>query len=117
MYIPLPQKKYTQHNQKIGNARRSREQYFPGFIASFIDSIQNNRDAKASAVNTKEEKEGIYYSGKKKRNIYSIKNQIVVNNHGIIIQRAGYKKESRDMTMTFIKTIILFYSQTNYKCV
>ena len=42
-----------------------------------------------------------HYSGKKKR--HTIKNQLMVNNHGIIIHKLGYKKGRRGMTMTFIK--------------
>ena len=42
-----------------------------------------------------------------RRKRHTIKNQLVVNNHGIIIHKTGYKKGRRGMTMTFIKRIIL----------
>ena len=35
----------------------------------------------------------IFYSGKKKR--HTVKNQIVVNNHGYIIHKLGHKKGKR----------------------
>ena len=47
----------------------------------------------------------MFYSGKKKR--YTVKNQFMVNNHGIIIHKVNHKKGRRGMTMTFIKKIIL----------
>jgi hypothetical protein len=42
-----------------------------------------------------------------RKETYSIKNQLVVNNHEIIIHKLGYKKGRRGMTMTFIENIIL----------
>jgi len=35
----------------------------------------------------------VYYLGKKKR--HTVKTQIMVNNHGIIIHKIGYKKGGR----------------------
>ena len=53
----------------------------------------------------KQRRDDAYYLGKKKR--HTIKTQLMVNNHGIIIHKLGYKKgRRRDMTMTFIKRII-----------
>ena len=50
-------------------------------------------------------KRKLFYSGKEKK--HTIKTQLMVNNHGIIIHKLGYKKgRRRDMTMTFIKRII-----------
>jgi hypothetical protein len=36
----------------------------------------------------------VYYSGKKKRHT-TVKTQIMVNNHGLVIHKAGYKKGRR----------------------
>src|SRR4051794_15596872 len=83
--IPIPQKIYKltkrlQTPEKV-------EQYFPGFLA-FIDSTEQQIPR---PVNNR--RRDAYYSGKKKR--HTIKNQLVVNNHGIIIHKLGYKKGRR----------------------
>src|SRR4051794_17157556 len=78
--------KDIQHYKKTPNSSEI-EQYFPGFIA-FIDSTEqqiprpkNKRKRKA------------YYSGKKKR--HTIKTQLMVNNHGIIMHKLDHKKGRR----------------------
>jgi DDE superfamily endonuclease len=95
--IPIPQKIYniTKRLRTVDEV----EHYFPGFI-SFIDSTEQQIPRPVD-----KRKRKAYYSGKKKR--HTIKNQLVVNNHGFIIHKLGYKKGRRGMTMTFIKRIIL----------
>ena len=96
--LPIPQKIYniTKRLRTIDEI----EHYFPGFMA-FIDSTTEQQIPRSVDKN----KRKMYYSGKKKR--HTIKNQLVVNNHGIIIHKIGYKKGSRGMTMTAIKNIVL----------
>ena len=96
--LPIPQKIYniTKRLRTIDEI----EHYFPGFMA-FIDSTTEQQIPRPVDKN----KRKMYYSGKKKR--HTIKNQLVVNNHGIIIHKIGYKKGSRGMTMTAIKKIVL----------
>src|SRR5206468_794774 len=64
------------------------EHYFPGFI-SFIDCHIEQQITKPVDKRRRDS----YYSGKKKR--HTIKNQLVVNNHGIIIHKTKYKKGRR----------------------
>ena len=96
--LPISQKIYniTKRLRTIDNI----EHYFSGFMA-FIDSTTEQQIPRPVDKN----KRKMYYSGKKKR--HTIKNQLVVNNHGIIIHKIGYKKGSRGMTMTAIKKIVL----------
>ena len=96
--LPIPQKIYniTKRLRTIDEI----EHYFPGFMA-FIDSLTEQQIPRPVDKN----KRKMYYSGKKKR--HTIKNQLVVNNHGIIIHKIGYKKGSRGMTMTALKKIVL----------
>jgi hypothetical protein len=63
------------------------EKYFPGFLA-FIDSTEQQIPRPVN-----ERKRKAFYSGKKKR--HAVKNQIMVNNHGFIIHKVGYKKGRR----------------------
>src|SRR6478736_1224592 len=83
--LPIPDKFYriTKRLKTLDEI----EQYFPGFLA-FIDSTEqqiprpkNRRKRKA------------YYSGKKKK--YTVKTQIMVNNHGIILHKTGHRKGRR----------------------
>ena len=83
--LPIPQKIYKL--TKRLQTPEEVEQYFLGFLA-FIDSTEqqiprpvNNRRTKA------------YYSGKKKR--HTVKTQLMVNNHGIIIHKTNHKKGRR----------------------
>jgi hypothetical protein len=60
------------------------EKFFPGFL-SFIDSTEQQIPR---PIDKKRKKE--YYSlGKKK--IHTIKTQLVVNKHGIILHKVDYK--------------------------
>ena len=84
--LPVPQKIYN-------ITRRLRtpddvEKYFPAGFLAFIDCTEqqiprpkNKRKRKA------------YYSGKKKK--YTVKTQIMVNNHGIILHKTGHRKGRR----------------------
>ena len=96
--LPIPQKIYniTKRLRTIDNI----EHYFSGFMA-FIDSTTEQQIPRPVDKN----KRKMYYSGKKKR--HTIKNQLVVNNHGIIIHKIGYKKGRRNMITIFIKKIVL----------
>ena len=95
--IPIPQKIYniTKRLRTVDEI----EHYFPGFM-SFIDSTEQQIPRPVD-----KRRRDSYYSGKKKR--HTIKNQLVVNNHGIIIHKTNHKKGRRGMTMIFIKRIIL----------
>ena len=75
--------KDIQYNKKAENPEEI-EQYFPGFLA-FIDSTEQQIPR---PVDKKRKK--IFYSGKKKR--HTVKNQLMVNNHGIIIHKTNHKK-------------------------
>ncbi len=65
------------------------EKYFPGFL-SFIDSTE--QQIPRPAVVDKDIRK-IFYSGKKKR--HTIKNQLMVNNHGYILHKTAHKKGKR----------------------
>ena len=83
--LPIPQKIYniTKRLRTVDEI----EHYFPGFI-SFIDSTEQQIPRLVD-----KQRRDAYYSGKKKR--HTVKNQLVVNNHGIIIHKLDYKKEGR----------------------
>ena len=83
--LPIPQKIYNITNRL--KTLDEIEKYFPGFI-SFIDSTEQQIPR---PVDKKRRK--AYYSGKKKR--HTVKTQLMVNNHGIIIHKTGYKKGRR----------------------
>ena len=83
--LPIPQKIY-----KIAKRLRTLEeveQHFPGFIAFTDCTEQQIPRPKAK------ERRKIYYSGKKKR--HTIKNQLMVNNQGVIIYKTKHKKGKR----------------------
>ena len=84
--LPMPQKIYN--TTKRLQTPEEVEQYFPGFLA-FIDSTEQRIPR---PVDKKRKK--IFYSGKKKRHT-AVKNQLVVNNHGIIIHKTHHKKGRR----------------------
>ncbi len=83
--VPIPQKIYriTKRLQTPEEA----EQYFPGFMA-FIDCTEHQipRPKNKTARET-------YFSGKKKK--HTVKTQLVVNNHGLIIHKTNHKKGRR----------------------
>jgi hypothetical protein len=94
--LPIPWKIY-----KITKRLRTPdevEQYFPGFLA-FIDSTEQQIPRPVDKNGRK-----MFYSGKKKRHV--VKTQRMVNNHGFIVHKLGYKK-GRGMIMIFIKRIIM----------
>ena len=96
--LSIPQKTLPQKTYNITKRLKISyevEQYFAGFL-SFVDSTEQQIPR---PINKQRRK--LYYSGKKKR--HTIKNQLVVNNHGIIIHKIGCKKGRRDMTIIFIK--------------
>ncbi len=82
--VPIPQKTY-QITKRL-KTPEAVEKYFPGFLA-FTDCTEQQQIPRP--VDNKRRK--LYYSGKKKRHII-VKNQIMVNNHGYILHKAGYKK-------------------------
>jgi len=63
------------------------EKYFPGFLA-FIDCTEQQIPR---PVDNK--RKNVLYSGKKKR--HTVKTQLMVNNHGIIIHKTDHKKGRR----------------------
>ena len=83
--LPIPQKIYN--ITKRLKTSEEVETYFPGFL-SFVDSTEQQIPR---PVDNKRKK--MFYSGKKKR--HTVKNQIMVNNSGFIIYKAGHKKGSR----------------------
>jgi hypothetical protein len=83
--IPIPQKIYN--ITKRLKTPEEVERYFPGFIA-VIDSTEQQIPRPVD-----KRKRKAYYSGKKKR--HTVKTQLMVNNHGIIIHKLGYKKGRR----------------------
>ena len=95
--LPIPQKLYN--ITKRLKTSEEVEQHFPGFL-SFIDCTEQQIPRPVD-----KRKRDSYYSGKKKR--HTLKNQLVVNNHGIIIHKTHHKKGRRGMTTIFIKRIIL----------
>jgi hypothetical protein len=95
--LPIPQKIFK--ITKRLKTPEEVEQYFPGFLA-FIDFTEQQIPRPAD-----KRRRIIYYSGKKKR--HAVKTQMMVNNHGFIIHKLGYKKGRRGMIMIFIKRIIL----------
>ena len=83
--VPIPQKMH-----KIAKRLRTPEeveQHFPGFIA-FVDCSEQQIPRPKN-----KERRKMYYSGKKKR--HTIKNQLMVNNPGLIIHKLNHKKGKR----------------------
>jgi len=83
--IPTPQKIYP--ITKRLKTPEEVEKYFPGFLA-FIDSTEQQIPRPVD-----KRRRMVYYSGKKKKHM--IKTQLMVNNHGFVIHKLGYKKGSR----------------------
>ncbi len=83
--VPIPQKLYkiTKRLKTIDEV----EKYFPSFMA-FIDCTEQQIPRPGDKRRCKE-----YYSGKEKR--HTVKNQLVVNNHGYIVHKLGHKKGRR----------------------
>ncbi len=83
--VPIPQKicNNTKRLQTPGEVER----YFPGFLA-FVDCTEQQIPRPID-----NDRKKIFYSGKKKR--HAIKNQLVVNNRGLIIHKTGHKKGRR----------------------
>jgi DDE superfamily endonuclease len=79
--------KDVQNNQKAAYTREEVEKYFPGFIA-FADCSEQQIPRPKN-----KERRKMYYSGKKKR--HTIKNQLMVNNPGLIIHKVNHKKGHR----------------------
>ena len=84
--LPIPQKIYN--ITKRLQTPEEVEKYFPGFL-SFIDCTEQQIPRP-----TDNKRRKVYYSGKKKRHT-AVKTQLMVNNHGLIIHKAGYKKGKR----------------------
>ena len=83
--VPIPQKMH-----KITKRLRTPEEvekHFPGFIA-FMDCTEQQIPRPKN-----KERRKMYYSGKKKR--HTIKNQLMVNNPGLIIHKSSHKKGKR----------------------
>lgn len=83
--VPIPQKIH-----KITKRLRTPEEtekYFPGFL-SFTDCTEQQIPRPENNMRRK-----MYYSGKKKR--HTVKTQLMVNNHGIIIHKTKHKKGKR----------------------
>ena len=83
--LPIPQKIYN--ITKRLKTPQEVEQYFPGFL-SFVDCTEQQIPRPVD-----NDRKRVYYSGKKKK--HTIKNQLVVNNRGLIIHKIGYRKGRR----------------------
>ncbi len=83
--IPLPQKLYNV-TRRLRTVQEV-ELYFPGFKA-FIDSSEQEIPRPKKKKRKKE-----FFSGKKKR--HTVKTQYMVNGHGLILHKTGYKKGRR----------------------
>src|SRR6476659_414680 len=83
--LPIPQKTYpiTKRLKTLEEV----EKYFQGFLA-FTDSTEQQIPRPID-----KRRRTVYYSGKKKK--HTIKTQLMVNNHGFVIHKLGYKKGSR----------------------
>ncbi len=75
--LPIPRKTYNK--TKRLQTPEEVEQYFPGFLA-FVDCTEQQIPRPVD-----NDRKKIFYSGKKKR--HAIKNQLVVNNCGLIIHK------------------------------
>jgi hypothetical protein len=96
--VPVPQKVHNL-TKRLKTADEV-EQYFPAFMA-FVDCTEQQIPRPVD-----KNKRKIFYSGKKKR--HTVKNQIMVNNRGLIIHKLGYKKGRRhDYIYKNIKRTIL----------
>ena len=83
--VPIPQKMH-----RITKRLRTPEEverHFPGFL-SFTDCTEQQIPRPENKRRRK-----TYYSGKKKR--HTVKTQLMVNNHGIIIHKTDHKKGHR----------------------
>jgi hypothetical protein len=83
--LPIPQK-ICRKTKRLQTPEEV-EKYFPGFL-SFIDCTEQQIPRPKDY-----ERKRTFYSGKKKR--HTVKTQLMVNNHGIIIHKLRYKKEIR----------------------
>ena len=83
--VPIPQKmhKITKRLQTPEEVER----HFPGFL-SFTDCTEQQIPRPENRGRRK-----TYYSGKRK--MHTVKTQIMVNNHGVIIHKTGHKKGRR----------------------
>ena len=84
--LPIPQKIYN--ITKRLRTPDEVEKYFPGFL-SFIDSTE--QQIPRPIDNRKKERISI----QERRKRHTVKTQIMVNNHGIIIHKIGHKKGRR----------------------
>src|SRR6478672_5910815 len=84
--LPIPQKTYpiTKRLKTLEEV----EKYFPACFLAFTDSTEQQIPRPID-----KRRRTVYYSGKKKK--HTIKTQLMVNNHGFVIHKLGYKKGSR----------------------
>ncbi len=83
--VPISQKLYK--ITKRLQTPEEVEKYFPGFLA-FIDSTEQQIPRPIDSIRRR-----MYYSGKKKR--HTIKTQLMVNDHGLVIHKTSHKKGRR----------------------
>ena len=85
--VPIPQKTYN-ITKEAKNTTRKLKNIFQAFC--LLQIVQNSRYTRPEDKRRRK----VYYSlGKKKR--HTVKNQLVVNNHGYIIHKLGHKKGRR----------------------
>ena len=83
--VPIPQK--ICNKTKRLRTPEEVEKHFPGFL-SFTDCTEQQIPRPKNKTRRK-----AYYSGKKKG--HTVKTQLMVNNHGVIIHKTGHKKGKR----------------------
>ena len=83
--VPIPQRMHK--TTKRLRTPEEVERHFPGFIA-FTDCTEQQIPRPKN-----KERRKTHYSGKKKR--HTIKNQLIVNNPGLIIHKSNHKKGKR----------------------
>ena len=84
--VPIPQKIYNRITKRLRTPQEV-EKCFPGFMA-FMDCTEHQipRPKNKTAIET-------YFSGKKKK--HTVKTQLMVNNHGLIIHKTKHRKGRR----------------------
>jgi hypothetical protein len=90
---------YIPNNQKVENARESRE------IFSRLSCFHNSTEQQIPRPVDRERKKN-FYSDKKER--HTVKNQLTVNKDGIFFTKSAIKKEE-DMIMIFTRITLLSF--------
>ena len=100
--VPIPQKIYNRLTKRLRTPEEV-EKCFPGFLA-FMDCTEQQipRPKNKTARET-------CFSGKKKK--HTVKTQLMVNNHGLIIHKTNHKKGRRHDYIFIKRTTLLLQSK------